>query len=361
MEGHEKLSLGEFLKLKRKERGVSIDEIVRETNISKRYLVALEENDFDEFPAETYILGFLTSYADALEVDREVITQMFHRQMRIEQDAPIEQLVGVQKRKPKKTGSGNAGKIGAIFGIIFIIAFIVFIVVSGQNFEGRERPVVVEEGTYYYSFDEIHSKGDMDLVIGDAIYVTNADNTVIIDLKDIGANQDLQVKINRQEFYFKEGDILNIDTDNNGIDDMSFDIINIDDPVVEMSIAVLEEEGREDRVVFSIVQDFQDAIESEVATMIEQPDSIKVVGSGTGYIQYQADDGTEYEQRITSSTALTIEFEDKLELILGNAGAVSLEIGDTKEAGGSAGEVNKSIFYWKYDGSQYTLMRAFLQ
>ena len=52
-------SLGDTLKAAREERGISIDQAIHETNISRNYLEALESEDFAEFPAEAYLVGFL--------------------------------------------------------------------------------------------------------------------------------------------------------------------------------------------------------------------------------------------------------------------------------------------------------------
>ncbi|TBR21977.1 MAG: helix-turn-helix domain-containing protein, partial [Candidatus Nitrosotenuis sp.] len=63
--------LGERLKKEREMRGVSLDEIAKATRIHKKFLAALEEDDFDALPAPVFVTGFLRSYASHLGVDAD--------------------------------------------------------------------------------------------------------------------------------------------------------------------------------------------------------------------------------------------------------------------------------------------------
>lgn len=56
-------TVGQTLKAKREARKFSLEKVHRDTRISMKYLTALEEEKFDQFPAEVYVLGFLRSYA----------------------------------------------------------------------------------------------------------------------------------------------------------------------------------------------------------------------------------------------------------------------------------------------------------
>ena len=62
-------SIGKNLRQSREQRGLNIDQIARETNISRHYLVALEEDRYEAFPAEPYVIGFLRNYSDHLGLD----------------------------------------------------------------------------------------------------------------------------------------------------------------------------------------------------------------------------------------------------------------------------------------------------
>lgn len=68
-------NLGEMLKAAREAKGVSLLEAEAETKIRKRYLEALENEEFHIIPGVVYARGFLKTYAGYLGLDqKEVIT-----------------------------------------------------------------------------------------------------------------------------------------------------------------------------------------------------------------------------------------------------------------------------------------------
>jgi len=93
-------SLGEKLKEARNEKGLSIEQISRETNISIRYLEALESENFNVFPAEPYLIGFLRNYSLFLDLDVQKVISLY-RAIRIqEQPVPVEQLLQTPPKIP---------------------------------------------------------------------------------------------------------------------------------------------------------------------------------------------------------------------------------------------------------------------
>jgi cytoskeletal protein RodZ len=86
-------SIGEQLKTARESNGISIDDAAREINIARKYLAALEAEDFSQFTAETYALGFLKIYGEYLGLDvKELLS--FYRVIKIQEEpVPIEQLL----------------------------------------------------------------------------------------------------------------------------------------------------------------------------------------------------------------------------------------------------------------------------
>ncbi len=86
-------AIGEQLLAARSARGLSLDQVSDETNIAKRYLVAMEQEDFSVFPGDPYIVGFLRNYAEYLGLDAASMIQSF-RGIRIqEQPVPLQELL----------------------------------------------------------------------------------------------------------------------------------------------------------------------------------------------------------------------------------------------------------------------------
>lgn len=63
--------LGDRLRRAREARGLSLDQVEEITKIRRRYLEALEEEDFGQLPGEVFVRGFLRNYAVALGLDAE--------------------------------------------------------------------------------------------------------------------------------------------------------------------------------------------------------------------------------------------------------------------------------------------------
>jgi len=65
--------LGELLKEARQSKEVSLEQVEEELRIRKKYLQALEEEDFSIMPPEVYVKGFLRNYAIYLGLDPEEV------------------------------------------------------------------------------------------------------------------------------------------------------------------------------------------------------------------------------------------------------------------------------------------------
>jgi cytoskeleton protein RodZ len=61
--------LGEFLRRERELRHISLDDVAERTKISRRYLEAIEEGQYDRLPGETFVRGFIRSYAQSVGLD----------------------------------------------------------------------------------------------------------------------------------------------------------------------------------------------------------------------------------------------------------------------------------------------------
>ena len=94
-------SLGEKLRTARNERGLSLDQISHDINITTRYLEALETENYGVFPGEPYVIGFLKNYSSYLELDVQKIMSLYRAQRIQEQPIPVEQLLKHPPRFPK--------------------------------------------------------------------------------------------------------------------------------------------------------------------------------------------------------------------------------------------------------------------
>jgi cytoskeletal protein RodZ len=84
--------IGEKLRNARELKKLTIKDVMKETNISAKYLEALEEEEFDKIPGEPYLLGFLRNYAEFLKLDGDEIVQSYKGYKIGESATPLEEL-----------------------------------------------------------------------------------------------------------------------------------------------------------------------------------------------------------------------------------------------------------------------------
>ncbi len=69
--------IGSILQETRLSKGLTLDSIAEETNISARFLFKLENDDHTGFPGEPYIIGFIRNYAEYLGLDAEALVARY--------------------------------------------------------------------------------------------------------------------------------------------------------------------------------------------------------------------------------------------------------------------------------------------
>jgi len=69
--------LGQMLREARERKQVSFEEVEEATRIRQKFLQALEQGDYGALPGETYVRGFLRTYAAYLELDPEEVMALY--------------------------------------------------------------------------------------------------------------------------------------------------------------------------------------------------------------------------------------------------------------------------------------------
>src|SRR5450830_1212947 len=70
-------TMGEVLREARYRQTVSLEQAEAYTKVRKKYLIALEEDDYAELPSPVYARGFLQIYAEFLGIDPIAADKMF--------------------------------------------------------------------------------------------------------------------------------------------------------------------------------------------------------------------------------------------------------------------------------------------
>lgn len=89
--------IGEYLRNKRIELGISLDDAEQSLKIRKKYLTAIEEGDESVLPGKTYFVGYLRNYANYLQVDQEYIDQILDKP--VQTSKPVEPEPQIIRKK----------------------------------------------------------------------------------------------------------------------------------------------------------------------------------------------------------------------------------------------------------------------
>ncbi len=76
-------TVGERLKNIRLKRGISVEEIAEEIKIKPEYLKSLEEEKYEELPADVYIHGFLRAYAQYLGIASDELILLYQKDKKV--------------------------------------------------------------------------------------------------------------------------------------------------------------------------------------------------------------------------------------------------------------------------------------
>lgn len=66
-------NIGQTLKAAREKKGYTLDDLQQITKIQKRYLIAIEENNFEALPGQFYVRAFVRQYANTVGLDGDAI------------------------------------------------------------------------------------------------------------------------------------------------------------------------------------------------------------------------------------------------------------------------------------------------
>lgn len=116
---------GIMLRRARAEVGISLDEIADKTGLSRRYLKALEEDDYDRLPGKVYIIGYLRRYAALVNVNSDEVLVAFEQSYR-EYKGVKSGAHGIELVKEKFPRDKVLLVLGAGVALVLIIVLMAF-------------------------------------------------------------------------------------------------------------------------------------------------------------------------------------------------------------------------------------------
>ena len=112
--------VGERLRQAREGKGLTLEQVEEITRIRRRYLQALEDEDYGQLPGEVFARGFLRNYALAVGLDPEEILAAGGRQAP-SPVAPLEEVSETYLDEPL-VPPGRQRLVAALIGMMVVIA-----------------------------------------------------------------------------------------------------------------------------------------------------------------------------------------------------------------------------------------------
>ena len=108
---------------------MSLASVQQELHIRERYLEALEQDDFEQFPGMVYARGFLRSYARYLGLDAEALLARMPAPPEPAQPAPQDTQEPPRHRQPRAVVGGRSGSQWpwVVIPLIFLVALLYFV------------------------------------------------------------------------------------------------------------------------------------------------------------------------------------------------------------------------------------------
>jgi cytoskeleton protein RodZ len=131
--GDEPMSVGAHLRLERERQKLSLHEVAERLRLRAKQLQALEEGDYDSLPGQTFVIGFIRSYATSLGLDAVAVVDLYKSETGASSKAP-------DLAFPEPTSEGRMPRI-SLMGVSALMALLLF---AGWYFYLEENTLELE-------------------------------------------------------------------------------------------------------------------------------------------------------------------------------------------------------------------------
>ncbi|OLO40957.1 hypothetical protein BTR23_05645 [Alkalihalophilus pseudofirmus] len=143
--------LGQRLREAREQKEIKLEDLQKTTKIQKRYLLAIEQGNFDALPGKFYARAFVKNYAEAVGLDADQILQEFASELpnphKDGSELPSRRTVRAKNAPTttKKKSKGYSIFPALVAGVIIILVFAGIWFAAQMNSNDGAEGVVPEE------------------------------------------------------------------------------------------------------------------------------------------------------------------------------------------------------------------------
>ena len=279
------MSVGTRLKKARKKLGLSIDDIRNKSKIKKNYLVAIENDNYENLPGEVYTKVYIRGYAKIVGLDPQTILSEYENEKKRNNNEINENNINNESNKNRKDeNSTKADKI--LKGIIGIILILIIVLLS-----------------YNIFFRPDQNQNDTAI---------NNQNTEVVEQETSNNTNDSeeQTDLNQEENNDNENNNVNNEENANSTENTDQNEVENNDD--EQSQPIVKDTSKE----------------------------FKIIANDKSWLQITIDDDLKYQGFINEDEIMTHNGEETVTLKIGNGIAVQVEInGEVLGPFGKRGEV----------------------
>ena len=361
-------SLGKILKEARLKANVSLGQISRETKIARKYLDALENEEYSAFPGETYLKGFLKSYCDFLKLNSRDILNMYEKIKIAETPTPIDKLI----LKPKINFRPFIVIVllviilsGIVAGGIFIPARVIKYLNSrkfADNSEKKNKNKGKTGGPNIIKIKDSDQEKTFTLKKGDIVEYSIDSHKFDLEIKELSPIV-VVVDPKGDEIFLIKSYRRKIDLNNDEEFDVVLNLNFWDSDSANITFSPYKDELK----MAMDMENLKPIKGSNPETIVRKNNlekiSLSIDIKGSTFLRYKIDDQDEIE-KIFDTQISNINANNRIFIWLSNAGIVSLNFNEYNKTytPGAIGEIAVKIIQWiQLDNGEYELQLSSLE
>jgi len=361
-------SIGEKLRTAREAKKITVKDVSAETNISTLYIEALEEEDFERFPSETYLIGFLRSYADFLKLDSDEIVQSYKGHKIGESVTPLEELTKPTRPSIMMMLSPLTDRYRNIFFAagIAVVVLLLFLginamftddvdITGGDSVENIKKEYTASStGTQIDNVRNLqlhNNRGYILVYKNEAVQFLVDKKEIVFLLKEITAdsvdiellpeNRVVSFKIEKPELVSLEGSPR----------DMTFTLKGLTENRAKIMVELGEE--KEPAPEKEIAEETGIKVEDSTSVVAQNRKNLKIVLEADftqkSFIEIYLDGAQKMRGFIPAGRSERWEAAEYIQIKIGNAGGFRARINGRNYSFGKSGQVANKVITWKKD------------